>query len=114
MSGLYWLVVAVDSFSELEQVEVLFTDAGLPVQVRRGGRVWSVVVEPTRHFSRIDWWESGRRIARGTGVRIDYAVWLVQVSLGSNSRSQALSWELVEDVVDSVWRVRDLPIVVER
>ncbi|MGP5048085.1 hypothetical protein [Glutamicibacter ardleyensis] len=96
----------MESIVELEQVEVLFTESGKPFKVRRGGRVWSVAVEPTVHFSRVRWWEHGRRIPRGSGTRIDYAVWLVQVRLGSNERSELVSWELVEDTWNNVWRVR--------
>lgn len=50
------------------------------------------------------------RIPKGTGVRIDYATWLIQVRLGNNERSQVVTWELVEDIFEKVWRVRELPI----
>lgn len=92
----------------LDQVEVQFTQIGKPVRVRRSGRVWSVVVEPTVHFERVSWWELGWRIPRGSGTRIDYAVWLVQVRLGSNELSDVVTWELVEDTVNKVWRVREV------
>lgn len=96
----------MEGIVELEQVEVLFTENGKPYKVRRGGHVWSVVVEPTVYFERVKWWELGWRIPKNSGTRIDYAVWLVQVRLGSNERSEVVSWELVEDTVNKAWRVR--------
>ncbi|MGP5014479.1 hypothetical protein ACTXJX_11730 [Glutamicibacter ardleyensis] len=100
----------MDRFTDLDVVEVQFTPAGKPWKVLRDGRTWAVAVEPTVFFERIKWWELGIRIPKGAGVKIDYAVWLVQVRLGNNERSSLLSWELVEDTFGKVWRVHDLPI----
>ncbi|MGP5264768.1 MULTISPECIES: hypothetical protein [Glutamicibacter] len=100
----------MDRFSDLEQVEVQFTPTGHPWKILRNGRTWTVTVVPTVHYDRIKWWELGMRIPKGTGVRIDYATWLIQVRLGNNERSQVVTWELVEDIFEKVWRVRELPI----
>lgn len=92
-----------------ELVEVLFTPAGAPWKVRRNGRVWQVVVEPTRHFERVQWWEDLTfKIKKGAADRIDFAVWRVQVRLGSNPRSDLVTWDLVEHPRSSAWSVRDL------
>jgi len=93
-------------------VDVLFTPAGAPWKIRRGGRVWQVVVvvvEPTCHFERVAWWEDlSFNIKKGRADRIDYAVWLVQVRLGANSKSDILTWELVEHPRIESWSVRDV------
>lgn len=92
-----------------ELIEVLFTPAGAPWKVRRNGRVWQVVVEPTRHFERVQWWEDLTfKIKKGAADRIDFAVWRVQVRLGSNPRSDLVTWDLVEHPRSSTWSVRDL------
>lgn len=92
-----------------ELVEVLFTPAGAPWKVRRNGRVWQVVVEPTHHFERVQWWEDLTfKIKKGAADRIDFAVWRVQVRLGSNPRSDLVTWDLVEHPRSSTWSVRDL------
>lgn len=91
-----------------EFVEVRFTAAGVPWKIRRGGRVWQVAVEPSRHFERVNWWEDHSfKIKKGRADRIDYAVWLVQVRLGANSKSDILTWELVEHPRIESWSVRD-------
>lgn len=65
-----------------EFVDVRFTAAGAPWKIRRGGRVWQVVVEPSCHFERVNWWEDLTfKVRKGAADRIDYAVWLVQVRL---------------------------------
>lgn len=92
-----------------EFVDVLFTAAGVPWKIRRGGRVWQVVVEPTCHFERVKWWEdSSFNIKKGCADRIDYAVWRVQVRLGSNPRSDLVTWDLVEHPRSSTWSLRDV------
>lgn len=74
-----------------ELVEVLFTAAGAPLKIRRNGRVWQVAVEPTHHFERVNWWEDLTfKVKKGAADGIDYAVWLVQVRLGANPRSDIL------------------------
>lgn len=92
-----------------ELVEVLFTPAGAPWKVRRNARVWQVAVEPTHHFERVRWWEDLTfKIKKGAADRIDFAVWRVQVRLGSNPRSDLVTWDLVEHPQSSTWTVRDL------
>lgn len=92
-----------------ELVDVLFTAAGVPWKIRRGGRVWQVVVEPTHHYERVKWWElSGFSIKKGMADRIDYAVWRVQVRLGANPRSDIVTWELVEHPRAESWSIRDV------
>ncbi|MGP5524950.1 hypothetical protein ACTXM3_16960 [Glutamicibacter arilaitensis] len=90
-------------------VDVSFTAAGAPWKIRRGGRVWQVVVEPTCHFERVNWWEDLTfNVRKGAADRIDYAVWLVQVRLGANPRSDILTWELVEHPRLGSWSVREV------
>lgn len=92
-----------------EFVEVRFTAAGVPWRIRRGGRVWQVVVEPSRHFERVNWWEDHSfKIKKGAADPIDFAVWRVQVRLGANPRSDLLTWDLVEHPRDGSWAVRDV------
>lgn len=90
-------------------MDVRFTAAGVPWKIRRGGRVWQVVVEPSRHFERVNWWEDHSfKIKKGAADPIDFAVWRVQVRLGSNPRSDLLTWDLVEHPRDGSWTVRDV------
>lgn len=92
-----------------EFVEVRFTAACVPWKIRRGGRVWQVAVEPSRHFERVNWWEDHSfKIKKGAADPIDFAVWRVQVRLGSNPRSDLLTWDLVEHPRDGSWTVRDV------
>ena len=92
-----------------EFVDVRFTAAGVPWKIRRGGRVWQVVVEPSRHFERVNWWEDHSfKIKKGAADPIDFAVWRVQVRLGANPRSDLLTWDLVEHPRDGSWTVRDV------
>lgn len=90
-------------------MDVRFTPAGAPWKIRRHGHVWQVVVEPTCHFERVKWWEDLTfKIRKGDADRIDYAVWLVQVRLGANPRSDILTWELVEHPRIGAWSVREV------
>ncbi|MGP4992012.1 hypothetical protein ACT3R3_14645 [Glutamicibacter sp. AOP5-B1-3] len=92
-----------------EFVEVRFAPAGAPWKIRRGGRVWQVVVEPTCHFERVNWWEDLTfKVRKGAADRIDYAVWLVQVRLGANPRLDIVTCELVEHPRIGAWSVRDV------
>lgn len=92
-----------------EFVDVRFTAAGVPWKIRRGGRVWQVVVEPSRHFERVNWWEDHSfKIKKGAADPIDFAVWRVQVRLGANPRSDLLTWDLVEHPRDGSWAVGDV------
>ncbi|MGP5030720.1 hypothetical protein ACTXJG_04685 [Glutamicibacter arilaitensis] len=91
----------------MEDVDVLLSPHGTPLKIRRQGRIWNVAVEPTCHFERVNWWEDLTfNIKKGQADRIDYAVWHVQVRLGSNERSELLSWELVERPRTHSWIIR--------
>ncbi|CBT77231.1 conserved hypothetical protein [Glutamicibacter arilaitensis Re117] len=92
-----------------EHVDVRFTAAGAPWKIRRSGRVWQVVVEPTVHFERVKWWEdTSFSIKKGKADRIDYAVWLVQVRLGNNPNSDILTWHLIEHPRTDSWSVQEV------
>lgn len=92
-----------------EIVEVLFTAAGAPWKVKRNGRVWQVAVQPSCHFERVRWWEDLTfKVKRGAADRIDFVVWRVQVRLGSNPRSDLVTWDLVEHPRDDSWSVREV------
>lgn len=92
-----------------EFVDVRFTAAGEPWKIKRNGRVWQVVVRPSCHFERVKWWEIPNfNIKKGRADRIDYAVWRVQVRLGSNPRSDVLTWELMEHPRMGSWSVREV------
>lgn len=91
----------------MESVEVQWTASGQPLRVRRAGRVWKVVAEPTRWYERVKWWRTELRAQRGGEVRIDALVWKVQVSLGART-SDPLTWELVHHHPTGGWRVRDV------
>lgn len=93
----------------MELVDIHFTPGGQPLRVLRAGRVWHVGAEPTLWFERTRWWEDPNfRIAKGSGVRIDYAVWRVQVRLGHNPRSELTTWDLIENPQARTWLVREL------
>ena len=93
-----------------EIVEVLFTAAGVPWKVERRGRVWQVAVQPSCHFERVRWWEDLTfKVKKDAADKIDYAVWRVQVRLGSNPRSDLVTWDLVEHPRERSWAVREVP-----
>ncbi len=92
-----------------EFVDVLFTAAGAPWKILRGGRVWQVAVEPSRHFERVSWWEDHSfKIKKGAADPINFAVWRVQVRLGVSPESGILTWELVEHPRTKSWSIREV------
>jgi len=52
----------------MEILDVVSTPAGVPVSFVTQGSSWHVIVEPTRWFERVAWWETAQRMQRGRGV----------------------------------------------
>ena len=92
-----------------EFVDVLFTADGVPWKVKRGSHVWQVAVRPSCHFERVNWWEDlSFSIRKGAADRIDFAVWRVQVRLGTNPRSDLVTWDLIEHPRAVSWSIREV------
>lgn len=89
-----------------EEVLVETTGDGVPVTVRRNGRVWTVGAEPLRWYERTPWWNQVRRMPKGQG-RVDVQVWRVQARLGHNQRSELVTMHLERDHQGGTWRMRD-------
>ena len=90
----------------MERVEIQWTASGKPLRVRRAGRVWTVVVEPTCWFERVAWWATEVRASKDAPFRIDAQIWQVQVTLGARN-VEPITWELVEHPQTGGWSVRD-------
>ena len=90
----------------MESVEIQWTASGKPLRVLRQGRVWTVVVEPTRWFERVEWWETELRADKDKPFRIDVKVWQVQVTLGSRA-SDPVTWNLLERPQTGGWEVKE-------
>ncbi|MFQ4149634.1 hypothetical protein AAGW05_13225 [Arthrobacter sp. LAPM80] len=89
-----------------EEVGVRISEAGVPLEVHRGGRVWFVGAEPVRWYERTQWWKHNRRMPKGQG-RVDVQVWRLQVRLGPNRRSDLVTMDLEVDPGGGPWRVRE-------
>ncbi|MHC6595207.1 hypothetical protein [Arthrobacter sp. C152] len=86
---------------------ILHTDhQGIPTAVLSQGRLWSVGAEPVRWFERVNWWETSRRMPRGSS-RVDVEVLQLQVTLGTNRRSALTTIYLQRDGLGGGWRLRD-------
>lgn len=90
----------------MENVEIQWTASGKPLRVRRHGRVWTVVVEPTSWFERVPWWRTELRADKDKPFRIDIKVWQVQVTLGSRA-SDTMTWLLMERPQTGGWEVQE-------
>lgn len=75
------MTATVDASAECEVVQVRFTSAGLPLAVRYQDRVWAVAADPVHWFTRADWWNQGRSVAKGSGDLVSIEFWRVQVRL---------------------------------
>ena len=62
----------------MERVLVTTSAAGVPLVLDIEGRRWQVGAEPIRWYERQAWWESARRMPRGSMARIDVEIWQVQ------------------------------------
>lgn len=89
-----------------EEVLVETTGDGVPVAVRRNGRVWTVGAEPLRWYERTSWWNHVQRMPKGQG-RVDVQVWRVQARLGHNQRNELVTMDLERDHHGGTWRLRD-------
>lgn len=90
----------------MERVEIQWTASGKPLRVKRGGRVWTVTVEPVTWFERVAWWNTELRASKDASFRIDVQIWQVQVTLGARN-VEPITWELVEHPQTGGWSVRD-------
>ncbi|MHA7177933.1 hypothetical protein ACX80D_14910 [Arthrobacter sp. Sr24] len=90
----------------MERVLVTTSAAGVPLVLDIEGRRWQVGAEPIRWYERQAWWESARRMPRGSMARIDVEIWQVQARIGRNPRSPLVTFELVHDRDGGGWVVR--------
>ncbi|KRE82581.1 MULTISPECIES: hypothetical protein [unclassified Arthrobacter] len=90
----------------MEHVIVHTDSNGMPTAVLSGGREWSVGAEPVRWFERINWWETSRRMPKGTSG-VDVEVLQLQVRLGRNSNSALTTLYLQRDGLGGGWRLRE-------
>ena len=78
----------------------------MPTTVLSRGREWAVGAEPVRWFERINWWETSRRMPKGSGG-VDVEVLQLQVRLGNNSKSALATMYLQRDGLGGGWRLRE-------
>jgi len=90
----------------MEHVIVHTDSNGTPTAVLSRGREWAVGAEPVRWFERINWWETSRRMPKGTSG-VDVEVLQLQVRLGNNSRSALTTVYLQRDGLGGGWRLRE-------
>lgn len=90
----------------MEHVIVHTDSDGMPTAVLSRGREWAVGAEPVRWFERVNWWETSRRMPKGSGS-VDVEVLRLQVRLGNNSRSALATMYLQRDGVGGGWRLRE-------
>ena len=90
----------------MEHVIVHTDSDGMPTAVLSRGREWAVGAEPVRWFERVNWWETSRRMPKGSGG-VDVEVLQLQVRLGNNSRSALATMYLQRDGVGGVWQLRE-------
>ncbi len=104
------IVSASAYLGHMEHVVLNSSPDGSPLAVIRGGREWVVGAEPLRWFERVKWWESERRMPRGSG-RVDIEVLRLQTRLGQNEDDELVTMELVRDGQGGGWRVRETAAV---
>lgn len=104
------IVSASAYLGRMEHVVLNTSPDGSPLAVISGGREWFVGAEPLRWFERVKWWESERRMPRGSG-RVDIEVLRLQMRLGQNEDSELVTMELVRDGQGGNWRVREMAAV---
>jgi hypothetical protein len=63
---------------------------GVPLAVRRRGRLWPVAAEPVRWFSRWNWWESKLPAGPGQGNIVEIEFWRLKVQATSTSPLRTL------------------------
>lgn len=80
---------------------------GAPVVLKVGGHRWLVADGCLRWYERVNWWESVRRVQRGSGVKVDIEVWRVQARIGRNPRSALVTFDLVFDDLGGGWLLRE-------
>lgn len=90
----------------MEHVIVHTDSDGMPTAVLSGGREWAVGAEPVRWFERINWWETSRRMPKGSGG-VDVEVLQLQVRLGNNAKSALATMYLQRDGLGGGWRLRE-------
>ena len=72
---------------------------GIPVSFVLDGHTWTVLPDAMRWFERRAWWETDTRMGRpgsGSAARIDVEVWRLQARLGTDTESEAVTFEIVE------------------
>ncbi|MDQ0768798.1 hypothetical protein QF031_001547 [Pseudarthrobacter defluvii] len=90
----------------MEHVIVHTDSNGIPTAVLSRGREWAVGAEPVRWFERINWWETSRRMPKGSGG-VDVEVLQLQVRLGNSAKSALATMYLQRDGLGGGWRRRE-------
>ena len=90
----------------MEHVIVHTNSDGMPTAVLSQGREWAVGAEPVRWFERINWWETSRRMPKGSSG-VDVEVLQVQVRLGNSGRSALTTMYLQRDGLGGGWQLRE-------
>lgn len=84
---------------------------GVPVSFVRDGRTWHVSEDYQSWYERVAWWETATRAHKGSGLRIDVMVWMVQARIGHNPKSPLVTFELVLGQDRETWTERSMNAV---
>jgi len=100
-----------------ESVDVFCNAAGEPVELRWGGRQYTVCAEPVRWYERRQWWAEEKRAPLGSGPGlVDHEIWRTQVvpartegkrqePAESPEPSEPLTLDLVRHTGSGRWRL---------
>ena len=97
-----------------ESVDVVCSPDGQPVELRWGGRTYSVCAEPVRWYERRQWWAEEQRAPLGSGPGlVDHEIWRVQVVPAGSppkpaptpSAPEHLTLDLVRHTGSGRWRL---------
>jgi hypothetical protein len=89
----------------MNDLEVIVSASGVPVELVLDGVRWVVGIEPIRWFERVSWWETKTRMStRGDGSRIEVEVWQLQAYPAAGDPTDLMTYEIVRD--EGKWSVR--------
>jgi hypothetical protein len=91
----------------VKDVEVDFSEDGIPVSFDLGGQIWIVGAEPLRWYERRSWWETDGRMGRrpGESLRIEIDMWRLQATPGLEPSADLITFEIIHDETGR-WYVR--------
>lgn len=94
-----------------EAVDVLCSPEGMPVELLRAGRSYSVCAEPVRWYERRQWWAEETRAPLGSGPGlVEHEIWRVQVlptppACGLQEPEEPLTLDLTRHIRSGRWRL---------